>query len=82
MLTKTKMIPFTFILILVSFAIFKFYQKTRVPVGLKNVPTLSTLKFITETFTKASPDERWENIREVLEKEGIGKVILSLYIFL
>ena len=76
------MITFTLILILISFIIFKIYQKTRIPDGLKNVPTLSTLKFITENFTKASPDERWENIREVLEKEGIGKVILSLYIFL
>ena len=68
------MISSTFILILISFIIFKIYQKTRVPNGLKNVPTLNTLTFITQVFTKASPDKRWESSRDILEKEGIAKV--------
>ncbi|RIA94749.1 cytochrome P450 [Glomus cerebriforme] len=62
------------ILVLVSFIIFKIYQKTRVPEGLKNVPTLSFLVLLTEIYNKVGPDKRWEDIRDILEKEGIGKL--------
>jgi hypothetical protein len=69
------------ILTLIVFVAFIFYQKIRVPEGIKNVPTLSYLDLLIHVFTKGGPDKRWEISREVLEKEGIGKVI-CLFIFL
>ena len=61
---------FIAILSLISFVTFKIYQSVKVPEGLKNIPTLSFLDLI-----KYGADKRWENSREILEKEGIGKVI-------
>ncbi|RIA97960.1 cytochrome P450 [Glomus cerebriforme] len=62
------------ILVLISFIAFRFYQKIRVPEGLKNVPTLSLLDLLIEMYNKVGPDKRWEDIREILEKEGIGRI--------
>jgi hypothetical protein len=67
------------ILTLISFIVYKIYQKTRVPKGLENVPTLSFLTVVIDMFTNAGPDKRWENSKELVEKEGIGKVS-SLFI--
>ena len=55
---------------LISYIAFKIYQSIRIPEELKNIPTLSFLDLI-----KYGADKRWENSREILEKEGIGKVI-------
>ena len=61
---------------MISFIAFKIYQKRRrVPEGIKNVPTLSYMNFLIQLFKKSGPDKRWENAREILEKEGIGRVI-------
>ena len=65
---------FIVVLTLISFIAFKIYQSTRVPEGLKDVPTLSFLDLLIAIFTNAGPDKRWEDTREILEKEGIGKV--------
>ncbi|CAI2185319.1 10495_t:CDS:2 [Funneliformis geosporum] len=62
-----------------SFA-YKVYQKFRVPEGLKNVPTLSFVRLALAILSNKGPDNRWEFMRKVLEKEGIGKVI-NLIIF-
>ncbi|PKK73770.1 cytochrome P450 [Rhizophagus irregularis] len=62
------------VILVLSFIAYKIYQKTRVPEGLKNIPTLSFLDLLIEIFTKVGPDKRWENTRDVLEKEGIGKL--------
>ncbi|RIA87168.1 cytochrome P450 [Glomus cerebriforme] len=51
----------------------KIYQKTRVPKGLKNVPTLSFFKIVTRLLSKSGPDKRWEDVHEILEKDGIAK---------
>ena len=64
------------VILALSFIAYKSYQKTRVPEGLKNIPTLSFLDLLIEIFTKVGPDKRWENTRDVLEKDGIGKVII------
>uniref|UniRef100_U9SLT0 Uncharacterized protein n=1 Tax=Rhizophagus irregularis (strain DAOM 181602 / DAOM 197198 / MUCL 43194) TaxID=747089 RepID=U9SLT0_RHIID len=50
----------TAILLVVSFITFKFYQLTKVPKGLKNVPTLSFLDFLITIYINAGPDKRWE----------------------
>ncbi|CAB4414962.1 unnamed protein product [Rhizophagus irregularis] len=63
----------TAILLVVSFITFKFYQLTKVPKRLKNVPTLSFLDFLITIYINAGPDKRWEYNRETLEKEGIAK---------
>ncbi|PKC66595.1 cytochrome P450 [Rhizophagus irregularis] len=62
------------VILVLSFIAYKIYQKTRVPEGLKNIPTLSFLDLLIEIFTKVGPDKRWEDTRDVLEKEGIGKL--------
>ncbi|CAB5392950.1 unnamed protein product [Rhizophagus irregularis] len=62
------------VILVLSFIAYKIYQKTKVPEGLKNIPTLSFLDLLIEIFTKVGPDKRWENTRDVLEKEGIGKL--------
>jgi hypothetical protein len=69
---------FIAILILISFIDFKIYQSISVPDGLKNVPTLSFFELLIAVFSKAGPDKRWENTREILENEGIGKVLSFL----
>ncbi|CAI2185174.1 2678_t:CDS:2, partial [Funneliformis geosporum] len=56
-----------------SFA-YKVYQKFRVPEGLKNVPTLSFVRLALAILSNKGPDNRWEFMRKVLEKEGIGKI--------
>lgn len=66
------------LLILISFIAFKIYQKTRVPKGLKNVSTLSFLDLAIAMLASYGLDKRWEDMREVLEKDGIGKVIYIL----
>src|SRR5581483_12246236 len=64
------------ILTLISFIAFKIYRNRRVPEGIKNVPELSYLNTLIHIFlNKAGPDKRWENSREILEKEGIVRVI-------
>ena len=63
------------VLILISFIAYKIYQKIKVPEGLKNVPTLSFLELVVAMYNKVGMDKRWEDMREDLEKEGIGKVI-------
>ena len=65
------------VLALLSFIVLKIYQSSRVPKGLKNVPTLSLLDLFIEFLTKAGPDKRWEHSRDTLEKEGIGYAIRS-----
>jgi hypothetical protein len=65
------------VILTLAFIAYKIYQKTRVPEGLKNVPTLSFLNLLIEIFTKAGQDKHWEDTRDVLEKEGIGKVIVA-----
>ncbi|GBB91360.1 hypothetical protein RclHR1_01860014 [Rhizophagus clarus] len=65
---------FIIILILIPLITFKIYQKIRVPEGLKNIPTLSFLNLVIAIFAKHGMDKRWEDIREVLEKDGIGKI--------
>ncbi|PKY45812.1 hypothetical protein RhiirA4_401712, partial [Rhizophagus irregularis] len=62
------------ILSLISFIVYKIYQKLRVPKGLENVPTISSTGFIIELLNKAGPDKRWEKVKDLVEKEGIGKV--------
>jgi hypothetical protein len=62
------------ILALISFVAFKIYQLTKVPRGLKNIPTLSFLDYLISIINKSGPDRRWEYSREILEKEGIAKV--------
>jgi hypothetical protein len=62
------------ILVLISFIALKIYQIARVPKELKNIPKLSFLKLLIHIFTNAGPDKRWENSREIFEKEGIGRV--------
>ncbi|RIA90090.1 hypothetical protein C1645_738110 [Glomus cerebriforme] len=62
------------ILVLVSFVAFRIYQKIRVPEGLKNVPILSYLNLLTAIYNKVGQDKRWEDTREIFEKEGIGKL--------
>ena len=69
---------FIAILILISFIAFKIYQSVRVPEGLKNVPTLSFLDLLNFIVTNAGPDKRWEDLREILEEEGIGKVLFLM----
>lgn len=64
------------VILALSFIAYKIYQKIKVPEGLKDVPTLSFLDLLVEIFTKVGPDKRWEDTRDVLEKEGIGKVII------
>ncbi|CAB5217124.1 unnamed protein product [Rhizophagus irregularis] len=61
------------ILSLISFIVYKIYQKLRVPKGLENVPTISSTGFIIELLNKAGPDKRWEKMKDLVEKEGIGK---------
>jgi hypothetical protein len=63
------------ILILISFITFKIYQKTRVPERLRNIPTLTFSKWVIGTISGVGPDKLWEDAREILEKEGIAKVI-------
>ncbi|GES99837.1 cytochrome P450 [Rhizophagus clarus] len=62
------------ILTLISFIAYKIFQKSRVPKGLENVPTISFLKTVTQMLNKIGPDRRWENSKELLEKEGILKL--------
>jgi hypothetical protein len=62
------------ILTLISFIVYKIYQKTRVPKGLENVPTLSFLTVVVQMLTNAGADKRWESTKDLVEKEGIGKV--------
>ncbi|RIA87172.1 cytochrome P450, partial [Glomus cerebriforme] len=45
----------------------------RVPEGIKNVPTLSFISLLSEIYYEVGLDKRWEDTREILEKEGIGK---------
>ena len=68
------------ILALISFIAFKVYQVTRVPKGLENVPTISFLRIVIEIFTKTGADKRWENMRGLIEKEGIGKVMVHSFL--
>lgn len=63
------------LLILILLITFKIYQKIRVPEGLKNVATLSFLDLAIALLASHGLDKRWEDMREVLEKDGIGKVI-------
>ena len=71
---------FIAILTLISFAAFKIYQSIKVPEGLKNVPAFSFLHIFISIFNKTGPGKRWKDKRQVLEKEGIGRVIFS-YLF-
>jgi len=64
---------------LISFIAFKIYQSLRVPEGLKDVPALSFTDLIVSLFTGTGPDKRWEGMRQVLEKEGIGRVNIFFY---
>ena len=41
--------------------------------------TLSFLDLFIQLVTNAGPDKRWEATRDILEKEGIGKVIYFTY---
>ncbi|CAI2180437.1 8808_t:CDS:10, partial [Funneliformis geosporum] len=68
---------FTIILVFISFIAYKVYQKVRVPEGLKNVPTLSFVSLVLAIFSDKGPDNRWEFMRKILEKEGIGKIWFS-----
>ena len=63
---------------MILFIAIKIYQSTRVPEGLKNVPTLSFLDLLNLIITKAGTDKRWEYSRDILEREGIGKVMIFL----
>ena len=67
------------VILALSFIAYKIYQKIKVPEGLKNVPTLSFLNLFISMVTGGAPDKCWEDIREVLEKEGIGKVIILFF---
>lgn len=69
---------FIAILILIFFIVFKIYQRVKVPEGLENVPTLSFLDIIIAIYNKEGPDRRWESTREIIEKEGIAKVLFFL----
>jgi hypothetical protein len=68
------------ILALISFISFKIYQSVRVPKELKDVPTLSFLNIVKSIIAKSGQDKIWESMREVLEKVGIGKVIIFFYL--
>ena len=61
---------------LISYIAFKIYQSIRVPEELKNIPTLSFFNFLNSIVNNGGSDKSWEDSREILEKEGIGKVIL------
>jgi len=67
---------FIVVLTLLSFTAFKIYQSVKVPEGLKNVPTLSFLDLLNLIITKAGTDKRWEYSHDILEREGIGKVMI------
>lgn len=38
------------------------------------MPTLSYFGLIIELLNNTGPDKRWENMKGLVEKEGIGKV--------
>lgn len=69
---------FIAILILIFFIAFKIYQRVKVPEGLENAATLSFLDIIIAIYNKEGPDRRWEATREIIEKEGIAKVLFFL----
>ncbi|CAI2198282.1 16238_t:CDS:2, partial [Funneliformis geosporum] len=52
---------------------YKIYQKFRVPEGLKDVPTLNYFGFLASLILNKGPDKIWEESRNILEKNGIGK---------
>ncbi|CAI2177351.1 1454_t:CDS:10 [Funneliformis geosporum] len=64
---------FATILVFISFIAYKIYQKTKVPEGLEDVPTISYFGIFKSMFYNEGPDKRWEDSRQVLEKYGIGK---------
>lgn len=65
--------------ILIFFIAFKIYQRaTKVPEGLENVPTLNFLEFLVAIYNKEGPDKRWESTRDIVEKEGIAKVLFFM----
>ncbi|CAG8434030.1 9718_t:CDS:2 [Funneliformis mosseae] len=64
---------FTIILVFISFIAYKVYPKFSVPEGIKDVPTLSFLKYVSAMISN-SPNKNWKGTHEVLEKEGIGKL--------
>ncbi|GBC01637.1 hypothetical protein RclHR1_04270015 [Rhizophagus clarus] len=65
---------FIIALILISFIAFKFYQAIRVPKGLKNIKELSFFDLFIQIYANDGPDKRWEDTREILDNEGIGRI--------
>lgn len=72
------MVLLIILLLIIVFIILKFYQFYKKINALKNVQTISYLNILKHLLTKAGPDSRWKYSREVLENEGIAKVIFSM----